>query len=307
MNGAVRVQQVEMSQCRDPRTGAVLQCWPRQPPPPPPCHSIGPTSPPPATAPNPNGSYNGECEAYRDLANSPACANDPAGRDLLEGYRKTCENMTRGNITPSILGPGVSCMNQPALNDWLKRMRSCLQGEVTGSLRDPNNNQCIDPTKTCGDIGHAVDQAHAPCNESTGFCDLMRDPNAAKCFGAALGNSWGPVGAGQRPGGPLAPLGAGGMLVALGTCGNDAWGIQQSICTGFIEGCVAQWGGDATAVALCAASCPPLPNLPPRPTLPRWCKELLPFNLMSAATAECVELADFVPAPVAQPTLDYAQ
>lgn len=218
--------------------------------------------------------------------------------------------MTRGNITPTTLGPGVTCMNQPALNDWLKRMRRCLQDEVTGSLRDPNNNQCIDPAKTCADIGHAVDQAHAPCNESYGpnggpnFCDLMRDPNAAKCFGAALGNSWGPVGAGQRPGGPLAPLGAAGMLVALGTCGTDGWGIQQNICTGFIESWVDRWGADPVGVAACAASCPPLPNLPSLPTLPRWCRQLgdlWPFSLKStAATEECVELGEFVEAAEVQ-------
>lgn len=245
------VETKQSTMCAQPRPRCTVDAGPA-PVTPFTCNQPTPTSPPPPTPPAPPlNKPQGACQFYGGIIGGGGCS--AADATLLGGYNQTCLNVTNGGGRAP---DGAFCDSITGYRRWADEMRYCLQRETSGSI----GNYCLDngANPSCHEIVQMVSDGHATCNAQTNFCAVMSNPSSAWCFGNALGNAWGAIGVGTRPGGPLAPIGPDGMVVAIASCGLSAPGVQDSLCEGFRKSCIEKAGDNLVAVALCNLSCPDL-------------------------------------------------
>ena len=176
--------------------------------------------------------------------------------------------------------------NQCGVNDdyqeYTDGMMFCLQVKAVQGIDDicPSCNGLVSGFPDI-DIESGIIGAHTECNNANGFCDLARDPGGVpmRCFGAALGRSWGSILGHHSPLGTFQPVGICHLLSQLVACAEgDPFNLvrwQSQICEGFVDGCMTQEGladlfppcnipgvGDCRTLLrrrLCESSCPQFP------------------------------------------------
>jgi|GEM_PF-2153466 len=236
------------------------------------CQNLNPSAPPWSTTSLPPPGQGGDprftspqqpCALYRRLlACQKGCSEMQKNR--IMGYFSTCSGMTQLASPPetpkqAIYGLGsdggdlmTACSNNQNYRNYVDHMRSCLQVGVAAQLKS---------CKDCSSLVDNIIHAHTPCNANTGFCNTLgNDPQALKCFGAALGASWQGLGGGHSLSGPARSVGICHMLEQAMTCastnGTDFYNWWNNMCDGYRKGCEMSGGIN------CSISCPAKEQLP---------------------------------------------
>lgn len=215
------------------------------------------------------------------------CFNDCGAceKNRLEGYYHMCSNNNRlanGGRIPGLGGFYNQCGLNRDYRDYAAGMMFCLQVKAVQGIEDrcASCNELVSGLPNI-DIESGIIGAHTECNDVMGFCGLARDPGGVplRCFGAALGRSWGTILGHHSPIGTAQPVGVCHLMSQLVACAEGdplnlaRW--QGQICQGFVDGCMTQMNlvdhfpdcnipgvGSCRNILrrkLCQASCPIVP------------------------------------------------
>lgn len=217
------------------------------------CIKFEPSSPPPPDPSHlPHGNIEDACDFYgRVIAVPGSCSEEE--KTLLGGYHQTCRNATIGRGR----GPnGGLCDSNTTFRRYADGLRHCIQAMVSNGLTTYEN--CLDPGTTCSEVVDSIRDAHYQCNNVNDFCGVMSDPDAAYCFGLAIGDAWGAYIVGTLPKGGAAPLGFFPTAAAVLSCGGDWYSVQGNMCQGYRDACMEAVGGKGLITSnLCFWACPP--------------------------------------------------
>ncbi len=234
------------------------------------CQNLKPTAPPPTAPPwsTPNGdntppsSFSNAQEPCRIYSHVLACMKgcSDVEKNRLIGYYQTCSGMTQLTMPPPpppIYGLDrdggdliTACSGNKNFKNYVNNMRSCLQVSLAEKLKS---------CETCSEVVGGIIDSHTPCNAKTNFCEMGADPQAIRCFGAALGASWQGFFGGHSTMGPIRSVGICHMLVdQVATCAASSTNLTNwwnNICSGYQTGCKMS-GGSSGGGGWCAAACP---------------------------------------------------